>query len=169
MKALSGYVEWFWLMAKNWKDVENRSWPLPIDMRGSLPIRIYLHASKKAAGKDECAFIIQQLTVEQQLEFHEADFESMRGCIIGEITITRLIRKHSENPPSQFSMGGIHSIADKEAELKELRREVPEYFSKWFFGEFGFVVQDGVLYDDPIPYKGQLGFFEPDIKQITHN
>lgn len=28
MKALSGYAEWVWLMAMNWKDIENRNWSL---------------------------------------------------------------------------------------------------------------------------------------------
>lgn len=32
--------------------------------------------------------------------------------------------------------------------------------SPWFFGPHGFVLQDAVLYDKPIPYRGQLGFFE---------
>ena len=26
VKALSGYAEYFWLMAMNWKDIENRNW-----------------------------------------------------------------------------------------------------------------------------------------------
>ena len=32
--------------------------------------------------------------------------------------------------------------------------------SYWFFGPAGFVLDNPVLYDKPIPYKGQLGFFE---------
>jgi len=163
--ALSGYGEWFWLMAKNWKDIENRGWPLPMNIRSSLPIRIYLHASKKAVSKDEYKFILENLTDAQKTEFYEADLNGMRGCIIGEITITRQIRRHNENPRAQGSTGGIYSIADNATELKYLRSEVPEYFSKWFFGEFGFVVKDGVLYDKPIQYRGKLGFFKPEISR----
>ena len=32
--------------------------------------------------------------------------------------------------------------------------------SLWFVGPYGLVLSDPVLYDKPIPYKGQLGFFE---------
>lgn len=31
--------------------------------------------------------------------------------------------------------------------------------SPWFFGKYGFTVSNPVLYEKPIPYKGQLGFF----------
>lgn len=165
--ALSGYAEWFWLMAKNWKDVENRNWPLPMNLRASLPIRIYLHSSKKAASKDEHKFILQQLTPEQQLGFNEADFEKMRGKIIGEITITKQLRKKVPNPTSSMGHGGIYSIGDEMAEFEYLRREAPEYFSKWFFGAFGFVVKDGVLYDKPIPCRGKLGFFKPEMSESS--
>lgn len=32
--------------------------------------------------------------------------------------------------------------------------------SQWFFGPYGFVLVNPVLYDMPIPMRGQLGFFE---------
>lgn len=37
---------------------------------------------------------------------------------------------------------------------------VKDYDSKWFFGPYGFVFEDPVIFDNPIPYKGQLGIFE---------
>ena len=33
-------------------------------------------------------------------------------------------------------------------------------FSQWFYGPYGWVIENPVRYDKPIPYKGQLGFFE---------
>jgi len=57
-----------------------------------------------------------------------------RGHIIGEITII------DEVMPDDIGMKATHS--------------------QWFFGPFGFVVKDGVLYEIPIPYRGQLGFFK---------
>jgi hypothetical protein len=36
-------------------------------------------------------------------------------------------------------------------------------YSGWFFGVYGFVVENGELYDPPLPYKGQLQFFEVNI------
>jgi hypothetical protein len=44
MKALSMSRPWAWLVAKGWKDIENRKWPLPKNF--ILPQRIYIHAAK---------------------------------------------------------------------------------------------------------------------------
>jgi hypothetical protein len=38
---------------------------------------------------------------------------------------------------------------------------VTESNSLWFEGKYGFVLANPVLYDKPIPCRGQLGFFEP--------
>lgn len=32
--------------------------------------------------------------------------------------------------------------------------------SPWFFGPYGFAIRDARLYAEPIPYRGQLGFFD---------
>ena len=32
--------------------------------------------------------------------------------------------------------------------------------SRWFFGEYGFVLKNPVAFPKPIPFKGALGFFE---------
>ena len=37
---------------------------------------------------------------------------------------------------------------------------VKESSSPWFVGPYGFVLANPVLYKEPIPYRGQLGFFE---------
>jgi hypothetical protein len=34
--------------------------------------------------------------------------------------------------------------------------------SQWFTGPYGFVLQNAVLYEKPIPYKGKLRLFEVD-------
>lgn len=89
MKALSGYAEWFWLMAMNIKDIENRSWSLFRQVRReSLPIRIYLHASKTAASSRDIDFILSKLTQEQKQQFWSVCWTALRGKIIGELTIT---------------------------------------------------------------------------------
>ena len=35
--------------------------------------------------------------------------------------------------------------------------------SPWFFGKYGFLVSEPVLYGTPIPCRGMLSFFEPKI------
>jgi len=40
--------------------------------------------------------------------------------------------------------------------------------SPWFCGPYGFLLSSPVVYKDPIPYRGQLGFFEVDESEV-HN
>ena len=131
MRALSGYKEWFWVIGKNWKPVENRPWPLTRYIKlEELPLRIYLHASKTPASQTEISFIEAQLAKQdfaQLEEFLAVDWSKYRGAIIGETTITRPYREGD--------------------------------FSPWYFGPNAFWVKDSVLYDAPVPYRGQLGFF----------
>lgn len=129
--ALSGYAEWFWLMAKNFKDVENRDWSLTRYIKEPLPIRIYLHASKTKTSWDEYEFITETINESQYNVFTLTDFNNLRGKIIGEITIIG---------------------------------QVTESKSKWFFGKYGFLVKDGILYEKPILCRGQLGFFKPEFE-----
>ena len=39
--------------------------------------------------------------------------------------------------------------------------------SKWYDGQFGFVLSNPVAFNMPIPYKGKLGFFEVDYEQLA--
>jgi hypothetical protein len=162
--ALSGYAEWFWLMAKNIKNVENRPRSLPKSIQLNLPIRIYLHASKTKASNDEIAFIGSKLNREQCLEFLDVDWYKLRGKIIGEITITRqFLKGKAPNPISSIGSGGAYSMGEEQVELMNLKKTLPEYFSPWAFGKFCYVVKGGILYDKFIPYNGQLGFFKPEL------
>lgn len=131
MKTLSGYAEWFWLMARNIKPIENRKWPLPNKIKSQLPLHIYLHASKKKATFQEVKFILDRLTNDQRREFFDVEWEAIRGHIIAEITLVE---------------------------------EVTEHDSPWFFGPYGFVVKDGKLLDSPVPWRGQLGFFDVELE-----
>ena len=138
MKTLSGYAEWFWLMAHTppIKPVENRSWSLASKgiHRSDLPLRIYLHASKTKTPIDEYNFITRNLTTEQYEQFRRVEWDKLRGHVFAEVTI-------------------IDEITADDI-------GIPESRSHWFFGKFGFVVRDGKLLETPISYKGQLGFFE---------
>jgi hypothetical protein len=85
-------------------------------------------------------FILSRLTPEQRQEFKAVDWSKYRGHIIGEIT-----------------------IAD-EVTMDDVGMKITH--SPWFFGEFGFVVKGGVLYDIPIPCRGQLGLFEVKLEGV---
>ncbi len=134
MKALSGYAEYFWCLAKRIKDIENRDWPLWRFFKPEeLPVRVYLHASR--TEDPECRdHIMPRLTPRQAAAFSRVKWANYRGAIIGEVTIT----------------GCVHWTDVG----------VPRRNSKWFVGSYGFLVEDGELYRKPIPYRGQFGFFE---------
>jgi len=133
LKALSGYAEYFWLMGKNWKDVENRNWSLTRYLkREDLPVRVYLHASKTRASKLDIAFIRSRLNPIRRQEFDAVDWERYRGTIIGEVTIS------NEVTMEDWGMQATHS--------------------RWFFGTYGFVVEGGELYDTQCLARGSSAF-----------
>jgi len=39
--------------------------------------------------------------------------------------------------------------------------------SPWFCGPYGFILEDPVAYETPIPWRGQLGFFQVDIATFS--
>jgi hypothetical protein len=141
--ALSIRQPWAWLIAKGYKDIENRNWKIgrkvalgAVNFTVKLPIRVYIHAGKSfdAEGFDELidgdfggltAKQIKELT----RQFTEI-CDELYGAIIGEVDITGCVTE-SQSP--------------------------------WFEGKYGFTLANPVLYDMPIPCRGQLGFFRPDI------
>jgi len=41
------------------------------------------------------------------------------------------------------------------------------HHSPWFFGKYGFTVSEPILYDEPIPCRGKLNFFTPELTQVS--
>lgn len=114
-----------WILYKG-KDIENRTWNLPRNMKGE---RIYIHAGKRV---DTC--------VAKQSDY--ADSPERLGAIIGEVTIVDCV--------FEDKYGDWHGETD----------------SDWYNdspGIYGFILEDPVAYEIPIPCRGKLGFFEPDI------
>jgi hypothetical protein len=137
MKALSGYPQWMWLLAKGWKDVENRHWKLPRTLQ-PLPVRIYLHASKHLEPWDNLWLAHNLLTLNQWADLRFVDWKQYKGAIIGEADI----------------LSCSYRFPDENDNL----------YSPWHMpGQFGFKMANPVLYDKPIPYKGQLRFFEVEL------
>ena len=40
--------------------------------------------------------------------------------------------------------------------------------SPWFCGPYGFFLSSPLAYKDPVPYRGQLGFFEVDESEVQY-
>ncbi len=150
--ALSIRQPWAFLIAKGWKDIENRNWKIGRnDQHGGyqsqranfkiqLPARIYIHAGldesemKSGIASGLLQWIKDRLSVCQRAEMAMALMSPglYFGGIIGEVTITGC---------------------------------VTESKSPWFTGKYGFPLKDAVMYEKPIPCRGALGFFKPNIEE----
>lgn len=145
--ALSIKQPWAFLIAKGYKDIENRNWKIG---RGSqhgayksqtanfgitLPARVFIHAGLSQEEMHDLVLIPwvrARLSPQQIMEFAQTLVNPglYHGGLIGEADITAC---------------------------------VTESKSPWFEGKYGFTLENPVLYDKPIPCRGQLGFFRPNI------
>ena len=145
MKALSIRQPWAWLICKGIKDVENRTWHIhmpPLLNYPTTPKRIYVHTSKTFAdvesGWEE--YVHKRVNNEIWQELWNTEFlKSLPlGAIIGEVDIVGCKYRFGE--------------------------ENDNLYSPWHeVGMYGFLLANPILYDKPIPCKGKLGFFEPDL------
>ncbi len=152
MKALSIKQPWAWLICAGYKDIENREWRIGRNPRHGpystrdvdnftipLPERIYVHAGKlPEITKDTIASILRILNNRQVAEF--------------------MLPLGVFSPLQAFALGAIIGEVD-------IVDCVTESLSPWFVGKYGFVLTNPILYKKPIPCRGKLGFFEPDITQ----
>lgn len=129
-KAISIRQPWAWAIVHAGKDVENRDW----STRYRGPVAI--HAAKgmgKQEYTDAAAFITQTLGSAPDSEW--------------------LLRWHGLcAAPYCLERGGIIGVA-------EVVDCVIASESPWFFGRFGFVLQNARPVDF-IPLRGELGFFD---------
>jgi len=143
MKALSIKQPWAWLICAGYKDVENRNWWIhmpPLMNYPATPRRIYVHTGKtidKKALEWIANRIPKSLTEEFMLNGAPVPGMLTTGAIIGEVDIVGCLYRHGEENPN---------------------------YSPWHeIGMYGLLLANPALYDKPIPCKGKLGFFEPDI------
>ncbi len=133
--ALSVREPWAWLICKGLKDIENRDWPTKF--RG----RVYIHAGKKADGRNYNETKHIQGGIQKLL------------CSMGNEKAAQLVWEIVYHPSWKPCYGAIIGEVD-------IVDCVTDSDSPWFVGEYGFVLANPTLYEKPMPYKGQLGFFE---------
>lgn len=141
MKALSIKQPWAYLIAKGWKDIENRSWKT--NYRG----RIYIHASMSKTDMNK----MPVLDIEHRMSragrtfgeigdfltaYYAGDLDF--GAIIGEVDIVNCIYRFGDENDNLYSPWHERAM-------------------------YGFVLTNAVMYDKIIPYRGQLGFFEVEV------
>lgn len=168
MKALSLKQPWAWLICAGYKDIENRNWRIgrksqhgpyssyhQANFTIELPMRIYIHASKS----------------EPELQY----LEKIERIILGNNVPPDVVMLNSKIfcPPNEYLEKVIGAVVKKEPinimTLGAIIGEVDivdcvtESKSPWFIGKCGFVLANPTLYKFPIPCRGRLGFFEPDI------
>jgi hypothetical protein len=130
MKALSIKQPWAWLIVNGYKDIENRGWYL--SQKGIWPE----HLPKRIyvhAGKTTDDDAMLALSNEGFPWMTDDQYIAVIGAtlVLGCIV-------------GEVDITGCVEKSD----------------SPWFVGPYGFTLANPVDYDKPIPYRGQLGFFE---------
>lgn len=131
MKALSIKQPWAWLICAGYKDIENRGWKI-----GGKPVQ----------GSRWVNF---SLELPMRIYVHAGKEPDIICLITSGETYGNLINFPSEKLPLGAIIGEV-TITDC----------VKESASPWFIGPYGFELSNPVLYNKPIPYRGQLGFWE---------
>ena len=142
MKALSIKQPWAWLICAGYKDIENRDWFIgrkvasgAVNFTISLPMRVYVHTGKTF------------------------DYDGFNA-------VCEWIGKGLVNPvnPDEWAKLAVYPTLGAVIGEVDIVDCVMKSASPWFVGKYGFVLSNPVEYDKPIPCKGKLGFFEPDIQ-----
>ncbi len=136
MKALSIKQPWAWLICKGYKDIENRNWFI---------------GRKVASGA-----VNFTIPLPMRVYVHAGKtFDEDAGLAICNGLLEEIDPKMNEAfGLATLTLGAIIGEVD-------ITGCVTESKSPWFTGPYGFTLANPTLYDKPIPYRGQLGFFEP--------
>ena len=140
MKALSIKQPHAWLICKGYKDVENRNW------KTGFHGRVYIHAGKKIDISGYNALVYYSKPLGDKRDLLMSAYSSgwlTIGAIIGEADIIDCKFRYEEENDNLYS--AWHEV-----------------------GQYGFVLANPVLYDKPIPCRGQLGFFEPEEEELVN-
>ena len=138
MKALSIQQPWAWLICAGYKDIENRGWQTKF--RG----RVYVHAGKYWDAVDGSELYPKYKIPLMERGLSKTDF---------------LAWWKRENPRTDGVKGEIVG----EVDIVDCVRESK---SAWFAGPYGFVLRNPTCYKEPIPCRGKLGFFDPDLSKL---
>jgi hypothetical protein len=135
MKALSIKQPWAWLICAGYKDIENRDWFIGRKVASgavnfTIPLPMRIYVH---AGK-------------------QSDLSEETIAFIKE-RANPLTHEYGSTWKDVLNFGAIIGEVDITGCVKESQ-------SPWFVGRYGFTLANPILYDKPIPYRGQLGFFE---------
>jgi hypothetical protein len=135
MKAITIQQPSAWAIIAGHKRVENRGWAPNESLYGQV---IAIHAAKKVAPRP--------WTAEKVLGRVDEDF--VTSAIIGVVTLAGAFMLDDEVPGGILCEGGVTP-----KECRAITR------TAWWFGPAGFVLRDPKCLKQPVPCKGQLGFW----------
>ncbi|MDD5703859.1 MAG: hypothetical protein PHU23_17635 [Dehalococcoidales bacterium] len=138
--ALSIKQPWAWLICKGYKDIENRDWRIG-RKRGyhdtNFEIELPCRVYIHASKVGDYSWDVEDFIMRNLNDLQKEEY--LKVC--GEEVLGAII--------------GAATITDC----------VSKSNSPWFVGRYGFVFRDPVLYSQPIPCRGQLGFFKPNLTE----
>lgn len=138
MKALSLNQPFADLIVTGKKTIELRRWKTKF--RGEFLV----HASKKVLY-DECERLRQQSILDFEKNTKP---EFVTGAIIGKAFLYDV---------KEYELASVEWTNDKDKHLADI---------SFMQSTNGFLISDPIKFDNPIPYKGQLNFFEVDENKI---
>ncbi len=142
--ALSIKQPWGFLICAGYKDIENRDWKIGRNPR---------HGPYSSRDVDNFSIPLPSriyVHAGKTMDLTAGEFIAERLNRLQALELANAIR-------TGLSLGAIIGEVD-------ITGCVTVSKSPWFVGKYGFVLSHPVLYDKPIPCRGQLGFFEPDIE-----
>ena len=163
MKAISILQPWASLVALGHKKIETRSWNTKY--RGELLIHASMGKKKEGAllmNSTVCQKAIGNtfLSLEDHLWLNDLPF----GAIIGKVNLIDVLTSEELQATEEFSDGYRNKWSIQE-EINPQEKAFGNYDS----GRFGWLLSDPVLFENPIPCKGQLGIWNFDPRSILNS
>lgn len=139
MRAITLHRPWPWAIFSLDKCVENRSWKPPADLIGQ---RIAIHAGRRFDDAG-AGFIIG-------LGHRVAGIsKALDQGIIGTATVVGVIKRAERD--SSHVIGRMALLAGSWGQVS------PKSASRWFVGDYGWLLDDRRALPEPIPCKGAQG------------
>jgi len=163
MKALSIQEPYAWLILqktfvsspKPIKDVENRRWPLPKNF--TLPQRIYVHAS----------LTMYDVSLQELRDRMSAmQWREQKDHLYSMYRIWDVYKNRRDELKKSRYFGKILGEVDITGCKFRFGEENDNLYSPWHIpGQYGFSLENPVLYVLPIPYRGLQKFFEVELPE----
>jgi hypothetical protein len=144
-KGFSLKQPWATIVARGLKPIENRDYPPPRAMMGEV---FAIHASKRWDA-DGTPWIRKTWAGHDDVEVALGDATLVRSAIVGVARIIGYLKREDRLFYTYTAAGG-RMVAD---------RDHPMLANPWFFGDYGYVLENMRELATPIPCKGALNFW----------